>query len=137
MSITPVQSFPPAPSEPSANANSRSPGPQDNSASGVTTETARASGSAPEPQPSTTKEVVSSYELPQDVVEVHQDPDMRGQIIIQYLDPSKNVVLQVPDTEELSVERGIAQDFQQAAKLRESESESAAVPRPQGDHHGD
>jgi|HubBroStandDraft_5_1064220.scaffolds.fasta_scaffold40719_2 hypothetical protein len=136
MSNAPIQSFPPATSESLANVNRPLPDSQNNSASGATTEvTTRASGSAPLQDTSTNKVVVSSYELPEDVVEVHQDPDIRGQIIIQYLDPSNNVVLQVPSTEELSVERGIAQEFQQAAKLRESES--AAVPRVEGDHHGD
>jgi hypothetical protein len=113
MSIASVQSVPPATNDQSADANAHSPDTQNNSDSGATAEIA----------------------LSEDVVEVHQDPDIRGQIIIQYLDPSKNVVLQVPSTEELSVERGIAQEFQQAAELRESEGE--AVPGPEGDHHGD
>jgi hypothetical protein len=56
--------------------------------------------------------------LPQDVVEVHQDPDVKDQIIIQYLDQARNIVLQIPSNEELAVERGIAQEFQQTAKLR-------------------
>lgn len=64
------------------------------------------------------KNVPSTYELPVDVVEVHQDPDIKGQIIIQYLDHTGSLILQVPSTEELSVERGIAQEFQESAKLR-------------------
>jgi hypothetical protein len=64
--------------------------------------------------------------LPQDVVEVHQDPEIKDQIIIQYLDKAKNLVLQVPSSQELDVERGIAQDFQQAAKVRATEKTAAA-----------
>jgi hypothetical protein len=65
-------------------------------------------------------------ELPQDVVEVHQDREVKGQIIIAYLDQAKNVILQVPSSEELSVERGIAQEFEPAAKMRQSASTAAA-----------
>jgi len=48
-------------------------------------------------------------ELPKDVVEVHQDPGAKDQIIIRYLDKGKDAVLQMPSNEELSVERAIAQ----------------------------
>jgi len=77
----------------------------------------------------------STYELPEDVVEVHQDPDIKNQVIVQFLDKAKNVVLQVPSSEELSVERGIAQDVQEAAKLRVSEATAAAVSEA-GKTHG-
>lgn len=36
------------------------------------------------------------------------------------------MVLQIPSNQELSVERGIAQDIQQAAKLREQAAATAA-----------
>jgi hypothetical protein len=64
--------------------------------------------------------------LPEDVVEVHQDPESKGQVIIQYLDQAKDVILQVPSQQELDVQRGIATEFQQAAKLRVSERTVAA-----------
>jgi hypothetical protein len=90
----------------------------------------------PKQERSIAKSATSTRELPQDVVEVHQDPEIKGQIIMQYLDQANNVVLQVPSNEELAVERGIAQEFQQAAKLRESASTAAA--RSEGEEaHGD
>jgi glycerol-3-phosphate O-acyltransferase len=56
---------------------------------------------------------------------VHQDPETKGQII-DYLDKAKNVILQVPSSQELSVERGIAQELQRAAQqLAKSETTSA------------
>jgi len=57
---------------------------------------------------------------------VHQDPEIKDQIIIQYLDHAKNVILQVPSDQELSVERGIAKESEEAAKLRDSEAAAAA-----------
>jgi len=94
------------------------------------------SGSLPKQEDNVAKSVQTAYELPQDVVEVHQDPEIKDQVIIQYLDQAKNVILQVPSNQELSVERGIAQEFQQAATLRASESTAAA--RSEGEkNHGD
>jgi hypothetical protein len=65
-------------------------------------------------------------ELPQDVVEVHQDPEVKGQIIIGVSGQGQERFLQVPSSEELTVDRGIAQEFQQAAKLRQGASTAAA-----------
>jgi hypothetical protein len=76
------------------------------------------SGNSPEQESSVAKNDRSTYELPVDVVEVHQDPDIKNQIIVQYLNPTGGVIMQVPSTQELSVERGIAQEFQESAKLR-------------------
>src|SRR5271170_3940702 len=125
MSITPVSSFPLDRSEPSASQNSGSG--QAPPASGSSEQTpAPVSRSLPT-QDTVAKNAPSTDNLPQDVVELHQDPDIKGQIIIQYLDQSKEVVLQVPSAQELNVERGIAQEFQQAAKLRETADAVATV----------
>lgn len=84
---------------------------------------------------SSTSKAPVSYQLQQDVVELHQDPELKGQLIVQYLDKAKNVILQVPSAQELAVERGIAQDIQQAEKLHESNA-TAAVSE-EGKTHGD
>jgi hypothetical protein len=139
MSIAPVSSFPPPRSEPSTNA----------STSGVLSHSqARpASNAAEEPEPTISgslpkqedtiaKKISSTYELPADVVEVHQDPEIKNQVIIQYLDQARDVVLQVPSNQELGVERGIAEEFQEAAKLQATES--AAASTNEGEKiHGD
>lgn len=136
MSIVPVQSFPPARSEQSSNPSVHSGNLQARSESGVAKERAQPdSGTLPKEEKSIAKNGLSINELPQDVVEVHQDPESKGQIIIQYLDGAKNVILQVPSNQELTVERGIAQEFLQAAKLRASETTAAAGR--EGEHtHG-
>jgi hypothetical protein len=135
MSIAPVSSFPPDRSEPSANPNVGPSHSEASLASGVAERaTLPVSGTLPEQENSVAKNVTATYELPQDVVEVHQDPEIKNQVIIQYLDQAKDVVLQVPSDQELGVERGIAQDFQQAAKLRDS---TAAVVGEGEKTHGD
>jgi hypothetical protein len=127
MSIAPVSSFPPDRSEPSANPNAGSGLSEASPASGpVQRATPPVSGSLPKQESSVTKNVPSADELSQDVVEVHQDPAIKSQVIIQYLDKAKNVVLQVPSNQELGVERGIVQEFQQAAKLRANDNPPAA-----------
>jgi hypothetical protein len=132
MSIAPVEGFPPARGEQSGNASVRSGNMQARPASGAAEAGAGeepaqpVSGTLSKEERSAAKSVPSSYELPQDVVEVHQDPEIKHQIIIQYLDSFKDVVLQVPSAQELGVELGIAQEFQEEAKLRASADTSAA-----------
>lgn len=58
---------------------------------------------------------------------MHQDPDIRDQLIVQYVNKAKEVVLQVPSSQELAVQRGIAQDFQHAAKRRASENPATGL----------
>lgn len=135
MSIAPVEGFTPPrneqsrsapPANASANARpSRSPArPKPVSAEEVTLS---ASGTLSKQEIAVEKNVAAPRELPEDVVEVHQDPEIKDQIIIQYLDPAKDVVLQVPSNQELNVERGIVRDAQQAAKLRANERAAAAA----------
>jgi predicted DNA binding CopG/RHH family protein len=76
-------------------------------------------------------------QLPQDVVEVHQDSEIKNQIIVEYLDKARNVILQVPSSEELAVERAIAQELEQAAKLRANQAISAAAATKGEETHGD
>jgi hypothetical protein len=136
MSIAPVSSIPPDLSESRAIPNSV---PVRSSAS-LAAGTGNASSppvSAPRPtrEASVATKATSAYELPQDVVEVHQDPDIKDQLIVQYVNNSKDVVLQVPSAQELSVEHGIAQDIQQAAKQRASDN--AATISEEDKTHGD
>jgi hypothetical protein len=135
MSIAPVSSFPPDRSEPSANPNVGSGHSETSPTSGAAEKaTSPIPGTLPEQESSVAKNVSAAYELPEDVVEVHQDPEIKNQVIIQYLDKAKDVVLQVPSNQELGVERGIAQEFQQAVKLRESDSTAATVGEGEKTH---
>ncbi len=135
MSIAPVEGFTPPRNEQSSNAppanasanarSSRAPArPKPVSAEEVAPSV---SGTLPKQETAGEKNVATPRELPEDVVEVHQDPEIKDQIIIQYLDPARDVVLQVPSNQELSVERGILRDSQQAAKLRATDRAATAA----------
>lgn len=80
------------------------------------------SGESQTQQRSNAKVVQVNYIPPQDIVEVHQDSDVKGQIVVEYLDKAKNVVLQVPSVAELDFESAIAQEFQRAGKVQASNS---------------
>jgi len=71
-------------------------------------------------QSSDAKAAPVTYIPPQDVVEVHQDSDVKGQIVVEYLDKAKNVVLQVPSAAELDFESAVAQEFHRAEKAQAS-----------------
>lgn len=138
MGIGPIRSFPPAERAQAVNPNEGSSRAQARPESGAAAEEAAqpVSGTLPKEETSTAKSAPSTYELLDDVVEVHQDPETKDRVIIQYLDQAKNVVLQVPSSEELSVERGIAQDLQEAAKLRANASTTTGNEE-RGKTHGD
>lgn len=128
MSIGPIESYPPAKVAQSVSPSVGSGQAQSDPEPGVPEATGQpGSGTLPKQETSIAKGVPSTYELPEDVVEVHQDPEMRGQEIVQYLDQSKNVLLQVPSSQELSVEHGIAQDLEAAAKLRARADAAASI----------
>jgi hypothetical protein len=129
MSIAPVQSVPPIRNEQSETTSVQT----QHTPTKTTSEADEArvvqpvSGTLSNARIPAEKIALKTYEIPEDVVEVQQDPDIKNQVIVQYLDPSKNVVLQVPSKQELSVERGIAAESEQAAKLRATERTTAAA----------
>jgi hypothetical protein len=140
MSIGPIESFPPANTAQAQNPSSGSSHAKAPSESSTAADkTARpVSGTLPKQESSVAKKASASYELTQDVVEVHQDPEIKNQFIIQYLDQAKNVVLQVPSDEELQVERTIAQEFDQAAKVHSMATSAVAGSGSEGEKsHGD
>lgn len=142
MSIAPVEGFPPSGSGQSgsgtsANAKVRSDSAPARLKSNEAEEAAQpVSETLPKEESSIAKNVPAPHELPEDVVEVHQDPEIKSQIIIQYLDSAKNVIMPVPSAQELSVERGIVRESQQAAKLRASEAAAAAESERGKTTHG-
>jgi hypothetical protein len=133
MSIAPLESFPPAKAVNPTVGSRRAQG-SDSYAAQILAQPV--SGTLPEQESSDGKTLSLTHELPQDVVEVHQDPDSKNQVIIEYLDKARNLILQVPSSEELNVERGIAQEIQQAATLRASAPTPASTPKGE-ETHGD
>jgi hypothetical protein len=134
MSIAPVISFPPTPQPDSASAGTNQTQAQTRTTDTAQTQSSTVSGASQKQPDPLSKTATQNYELPQDVVELHQDPDIKDQIIFQFLDQSKNLILQVPSNEELNVERGIVQEFQQEAKLRAAVSDTGNT---KGNAHGD
>jgi|SRR5271157_1728598 len=132
MSIAPVGGFPPSGngqvgSGSSVNAQMGSSGAPGRAAAGVPEEGAEpVSGPLPKQENAVAQKVPATYELPQDVVEMHQDPEIKDQIIVEYLDQAKSVVLQVPSPEELDFEHGVAEELQQTMKLRPSQASAAS-----------
>lgn len=135
MSIRPGQSFPPAKSAEAADANVRASRTDARPDSGLAQAVSQpVSASLPKPKTSGAPRVPITNELPQGVVEVHHDPKVKDQIIIQYLDQSKNLIQQVSSDEELSVERGIATDSEAGAKLHSSQSVTAPTSEGEKTH---
>lgn len=136
MSIEPLAAFPPesgtnyvetkaqpAPSSPRSESDSKR------------TPVANPVGTESSPEDPTFRQSPKADESPQDVVELHADSEVKNQLIVEYLNQSGSVILQVPSSEELNVERGIAQELEQAAKLRASES-STPTPSKGDKGHG-
>lgn len=57
-------------------------------------------------------------EIPQDEVQVQRDSQTNNEIVIRYVDGSRNLILQVPSSEMLKLARAIAQTFEQQATSR-------------------
>lgn len=62
----------------------------------------------------------------QDEVEVQQGSQTDGRIVVKYLDPSGNLILQIPSSQVLGLARAIDQALNEQQKTRASESASSA-----------
>jgi len=76
------------------------------------------SGFRPKQQPSDTSPGIRSPEMPVDEVQVQQDSQTHGRIVIRYLDHSGDVILQVPSSQILGLAHAIEQALEQQAKSR-------------------
>jgi hypothetical protein len=84
-------------------------------------------GTQPKQEDPAVKNLPFPSELPRDEVQVQRDAQIRDEVVIKYLDTaSGDLILQVPSAEVLSVNRGIYQEFQQQAKVREDAGAGAA-----------
>ena len=126
MSIGPLPALPAEISSKLANAEAGAPSFPPRSGTGSSPAPGEeGTGTVPNQEDADSRESLKVDASPQDVVEVHQDSEVKDQLIVEYLDQARNVILQVPSDEELNVERGIAEELQQAAKQRINQ---AAVP---------
>ena len=116
MSINPAQGIGPANEGQFANAEPRHQQPAPSRSQEAT---------SAQPDPGTTAEatprsVSAPAEVQQDEVQVQQDSEIKDEIIIRYVNPAGNVILQIPSSQVLGVQRAIDQVFEQEAKARAS-----------------
>ncbi|HTZ81686.1 MAG TPA: hypothetical protein VMB66_00755 [Candidatus Acidoferrales bacterium] len=79
----------------------------------------------------------SNSELPQageDEVQVQQGSQTDGRIVIKYLDPSGNLILQIPSSQVLGLARAIDQALNEQQKSRASEGASSAEGAKRNGH---
>ncbi|MFZ1158399.1 MAG: hypothetical protein WAO10_11495 [Candidatus Sulfotelmatobacter sp.] len=88
-------------------------------------------GTLPKQKELGVKNLSSPAQLPQDEVQVQRDSQIKDEVIIKYLNTATgDLILQVPSAEVLSVDRGIYQEFQQQAKVRENAGTAPVADRP-------
>ena len=121
--------------------------PAADSASGATP--VRQSGEAPDPRPSRrsisgTKPTVETPsgkltspapEMPQDEVEVQRANDGSGDIVIRYMDPNGNLILQIPSSQVLGLARAIEHALEEQASRAANGTENS-LSSPGGTSHG-
>jgi len=84
-------------------------------------------GTPPKQETSPANKTPEAVEFPEDEVQLQQDSEIKGQVIVQYLDKANGqVVLQVPSEQVLAVDRGIYDEFRKQAVT----STEGIKPRP-------
>src|SRR5258708_27568971 len=87
---------------------------------------ASVSGTQPKQTHPTLQHAAAANELPQDEVQVQRDSEANGEIVVKYLDPAGDVILQVPSSEVLKVAHAIGQDLARESKSRSATSVTQA-----------
>jgi len=72
-------------------------------------------GSAPNPEVRTPQNTAVSAELPQDEVQVQRD-GASGKVVIRYLDPHGNLIVQIPSSEVLRLAQAVDRALGQVLK---------------------
>jgi hypothetical protein len=72
-------------------------------------------------------------ETPQDEVDVQRDSQTGGDVVIQYKDQSGNLILQVPSSQVLGLERALRQEFREEA---EAQARTEQTVNEGGKDHG-
>jgi hypothetical protein len=82
------------------------------------------SGTAPDAKPTSSPNVSSLAEMPEDEVEVQRDSQNNGEIVVRYVDHSGNLILQMPTEQVLNmtraIEEGLEREQQSRAKVQET-----------------
>ena len=132
MSIYPVQPIGPDSGETYAEAHARTP------ATAPVPPAAKPAapdpGAAPKQETHPAQNAPPPLELPQDEVQVQRDFQTNDDIVVRYMNHAGSLILQVPSTQILGLERAIDQDFQREAKARAT-AESAQVEGGKAHEH--
>jgi len=129
MSINPVPAIGPASEVPASEIPPRAQQPKSDplSESAKKPETRPDTGTVSKQDSSFARTAPIPSEFPEDEVQLQQDPEIKDQVIIKYLDKANGeVVLQVPSAQVLAVDRGIRAEFQKQAET----ATEGTKPRP-------
>jgi hypothetical protein len=113
MSINPAPMIWPATEPQLEDANPRPQPPQPVSENGGPAQTD--SGNSPTADTAILPGAPQAAEPPQDEVDVQRDSQTGGDVVIQYKDQSGNLILQVPSSQVLGLERALRQEFREKA----------------------
>jgi hypothetical protein len=130
MSINPVPVIPPASDPQGSETAVRLKNAQ---ASTAAADASPVSGTQPKQNSATPLNTSRATNPLQDEVDLQHDAQTGGDIIVQYKDQSGNLILQLPNSQVLSVARSIYQDFRAEAKAR---SGAAQTGNEGGNRHG-
>jgi hypothetical protein len=129
MSINPVQPANFVSSEPPDRSDGRgantAPSPEAHAVAPDSGSLAKTGNQAPQ-------DAANIRESPQDEVQVQRDGQLNGEIVIKYLDGGGQVILQVPSSQVLNLNRSIAHDFEHRVESRPKSG--APQLRPEEEH---
>jgi Pentapeptide repeats (8 copies) len=91
-------------------------------------------GTSPKKEARNPQDASASTELPQDEVQVQRDNGIDGEVVVKYLNPAGDVILQIPTSQVLGIANAIGQDFQKAAQARANAD--ATREKEGGETHG-
>jgi hypothetical protein len=90
-------------------------------------------GTSPKQEVRNPQNASASTELPQDEVQVQRENGIDGEVVVKYLNPSGDLILEIPTLQVLGMARAIGQDFQKAAQARAND---ATREKNGGETHG-
>jgi hypothetical protein len=91
-------------------------------------------GRPPKQEIPSPQNVPASMHLSQDEVQVQCDNGIDGEVVVKYLTPAGDVIVQIPTSQVLGMARLIGQDFQKAAQARANAD--ATREKNGGETHG-
>jgi len=132
MSISPVKDISNVPEGPTSLQSARHPGQPHAGVAGHPIPPG--SGNSPRPEIHVANDGSAALSRPEDEVQLQHDTELKNRLIVEYVDKSGKIVVQVPSEQMLRLERAIAEELQ-AAGTRPVPA-SSTTQRPEGESHG-